>query len=45
MSDIERGLITVQTNGMQSLCGSVNTLQQGLIQVAKQNHIFISKKA
>lgn len=35
-SDIERGLITVETNGMQSLCDSVNTLQQRLTQAAKR---------
>lgn len=35
-SDMERGLITVQTNGMQSLCDSVNTLQQRLTQAAKR---------
>jgi hypothetical protein len=34
--DIERGLITVQTSGMQLLCESVNNLQQRITQVAKQ---------
>jgi hypothetical protein len=34
-SDIERGLITVETNGMQSLCESVNNLQR-LTQIARQ---------
>jgi len=34
--DIERGLITVQTNGMQSLSDSVNTLQQRLTQASRQ---------
>ena len=33
--DIERGLITVGTNGIHALCDSVNTLQQRLIQAAK----------
>jgi len=31
-SDIERGLITVRTDGMQALCESVNDLQQRLVQ-------------
>src|SRR6476469_9137889 len=30
--DIERGLITVRTDGMQALCESVNELQQRLVQ-------------
>ena len=30
-SDIERGLITVRTDGMQGLCESVNDLQQRLV--------------
>ena len=30
--DIERGLITVRTDGMQALCESVNDLQQRLVQ-------------
>jgi hypothetical protein len=34
--DIERGLITVQTNGLQSLCDSVNNLQQRIAQLAKR---------
>jgi len=34
--DMERGLITVQTDGMQSLCDSVNTLQQRLTQATKR---------
>ena len=34
--DIERGLITVRTDGMQSLCESVNDLQQRLAQAIKQ---------
>ena len=34
-ADIERGLITVQTHGMQSLCESVNNLQR-LTQIARQ---------
>jgi hypothetical protein len=29
--DIERGLITVRTDGMQALCESVNDLQQRLV--------------
>ena len=29
--DIERGIITVRTDGMQSLCESVNDLQQRLV--------------
>ena len=33
--DIERGLITVQTNGLQSLCDSLNHLQQRIAQLAK----------
>lgn len=35
-SDIERGLITVQSAGMQSLSESVNTLQQHLTRPATQ---------
>jgi len=31
-SDIERGLITVRTDGMQALCESVNDLQQRSVQ-------------
>jgi hypothetical protein len=34
--DIERGLITIQTNGLQSLCDSVNALQQRIDQLAKR---------
>lgn len=34
--DIDRGLITVQTHGMQSLCDSVNDLQHRLTQAAKR---------
>lgn len=34
--DIERGLITVHTNGIQSLCESVDILKQRLSQAAKQ---------
>jgi hypothetical protein len=34
--DIERGLITVQTAGMPSLCESVNTLHHRLTQTANQ---------
>jgi hypothetical protein len=34
--DIERGLITVRTDGMQALCGSVNDLQQRLVQAINQ---------
>ena len=30
--DIERGIITVRTDGMQALCESVNALQQRLVQ-------------
>jgi hypothetical protein len=30
--DIERGIITVRTDGMQALCESVNDLQQRLVQ-------------
>jgi len=30
--DMERGLITVRTDGMQALCESVNELQQRLVQ-------------
>jgi hypothetical protein len=30
--DVERGLITVRTDGMQALCESVNDLQQRLVQ-------------
>jgi hypothetical protein len=33
--DIERGLITVQTNGLQSFWDSVNNLQQKIAQIAK----------
>ena len=31
-SDIERGIITVRTDGIQALCESVNDLQQRLVQ-------------
>lgn len=34
--DIERGLITVRTDGMHSLCDSVNDLQQRLVQAIAQ---------
>jgi hypothetical protein len=34
--DIERGLITVETNGMQTLGESVNILQQHLARAAKR---------
>ncbi|MGC2742422.1 MAG: hypothetical protein WA672_04485 [Candidatus Angelobacter sp.] len=34
--DIERGLITVRTDGVQALCESVNDLQQRLVQAIKQ---------
>jgi hypothetical protein len=34
--DIERGLITVRTDGVQALCESVNGLQQRLVQAIKQ---------
>jgi len=34
--DIQRGLITVRTDGMLSLCESVNDLQQRLAQAIKQ---------
>ena len=34
--DIDRGLITVETNGIHSLCDSVNTLQHRLSQAAKR---------
>jgi len=33
--DLERGLITVKTTGMQALCESVNTLQQRLTEALK----------
>lgn len=35
-ADIERGLITVQTHGMPSLCESVNHLQLQLTQATRQ---------
>ena len=35
-ADIERGLITVRTDGIQTLCDSVNDLQQRLVQAIKQ---------
>jgi hypothetical protein len=38
--DIERGLITEQTNGMHSLRDSVNALQQRLTQAAKSHSQF-----
>ena len=45
-ADIERGLITVQTHGMQSLCESVNHLQQRLTQAARQRtHAYKVKEA
>jgi len=45
-ADIERGLITVQTNGMQSLCESVTNLQQRLTQSARQRtHAYKVKEA
>jgi hypothetical protein len=34
--DIERGIITVRTDGIQALCESVNDLQQRLVQAIKQ---------
>lgn len=34
--DIERGLITVRTDGMQALCESVNDLQQRLVSAINQ---------
>ena len=34
--DIERGIITVRTDGMQALCDSVNDLQQRLVSAIKQ---------
>ena len=44
--DIERGLITVQTNGLQSLCDSLNHLQQRIAQLAKHRiHAFKAKDA
>jgi hypothetical protein len=45
-ADIERGLITVQTNGMQSLGESVNSLQQHLAQAAKKrSHAYKVREA
>jgi len=35
--DIKRGLITMRTDGMLSLCESVNDLQQRLAQAIKQS--------
>ncbi len=35
-ADIERGLITVRTHGMHTLCDSVNDLQQRLAQAIRQ---------
>jgi len=35
-ADLERGLITVRTDGMQGLCDSVNHLQQRLVHAIKQ---------
>ncbi len=43
--DIERGLITVQTNGLQSLWDSVNSLQQRMAQLAKHRMAFKVKDA
>jgi hypothetical protein len=43
--DIERGLITVQTNGLQSLRDSVNNLQQRIAQLAKHRMAFKVKDA
>lgn len=34
--DIERGLITVRTDGVHTLCDSVNNLQQRLVHAIKQ---------
>lgn len=34
--DIERGTITVRTDGIQALCESVNDLQQRLVQAIKR---------
>ena len=45
-ADIERGLITVQTHGMASLCESVSNLQQRLTQAARQKaHSYKVKDA
>jgi uncharacterized alpha-E superfamily protein len=45
-ADIERGLITVDTNGMQSLGDSVNSLQQHLAHAAKRRiHAYNVKEA
>jgi hypothetical protein len=35
-ADIERGLITVRTHGMHTLCDSVNDLQQRLAQAIRE---------
>ena len=44
--DIERGLITVRTDGVQALCESVNDLQQRLVQAIKQRtHAYKVKDA
>ena len=43
--DIERGLITVQTNGLQSLWDSVSNLQQRIAQLAKHRMAFKVKDA
>jgi len=41
--DIERGLITIETNGMQTLGDSINILQQHLAQAAKQRSHRLAK--
>jgi hypothetical protein len=42
-ADIERGLITVETNGMQTLGESVDNLQYRLAQAAKQRSHRLAK--
>jgi len=42
-ADIERGLITVETNGMQTLGESVDNLQYRLAQAAKQRSNRLAK--
>jgi hypothetical protein len=45
-NDIERGSITVHTTGMQSLCESVNGLQEKLTRAARQRtHTYKVKDA
>jgi Mg2+ and Co2+ transporter CorA len=37
--DIERGIITVRTDGIQALCESVNDLQQRLVRAINQRRL------